>query len=133
MLRAKKLKGSAIIQAAAAHNKRTIQAESGASGSIDATRSRLNECLAGPATPGEVAENAQVRARAAGVVKMRKDAVRAIEFVVSLAPSHGIDERAFSVQPWYGWPLDSVAPTTSSVLTFIVTKPRRICTCCCCR
>lgn len=97
MLRAKKLKGSAIVRAAAAHNKRTIQAELGAGGSIDAGRSRFNESLAGPSTAGLVADRARFLMETAGVVHLRKDAVRAIEFVISLAPSHGIDDRSFFV------------------------------------
>lgn len=97
MLRAKKLKGSAIIRAAAAHNKRTIQAEVGVGVQIAPDRSRFNECLAGPATPELVADRARELMRAGGVVNLRKDAVRAIEFVVSLAPTHGIDDRAFFV------------------------------------
>ncbi len=97
MLRAKKLTGTAIVRTAAAHNKRAIQAERGAGGSIDPARSRLNESLVGPPDPEQVAERARALMATAGVHKLRKDAVRAIEFVVSLAPSHGIDERAFFV------------------------------------
>ena len=48
ILRIKKLTGSGIIGKAARHNKRTIQAEMGASSSIDPTRSHLNETLMGP-------------------------------------------------------------------------------------
>ena len=95
MLRAKKLKGASIIRAAAAHNKRAIQAEVGASASIDAARSHLNECLAGPATPDEVFARAQTLMKAAGITKLRKDAVRAVEIVVSLHPAHGTDEHSF--------------------------------------
>ena len=94
MLRAKKLKGSGIIRAAAAHNKRTIQAELGAGASICAARSILNECLAGPPRPEQVAQRARSMMEATGAVPRRKDAVRAIEFVVSLAPDHGVDDRA---------------------------------------
>ena len=41
LLRVKKLKGAGIVRVAAAHNKRTIQSELGAGGSIDAARSRV--------------------------------------------------------------------------------------------
>ncbi len=104
MLRAKKLKGSGIVRAAAAHNKRTIQAEQGTGGSICALRSNLNECLAGPAQPEQVAQLARSMMEARGAAPRRKDAVRAIEFVVSLAPNHGIDDRAFFVDAvaWLG-------------------------------
>jgi Plasmid recombination enzyme len=95
VLRAKKLAGAGIIRAAAAHNKRTIAAELGAGAGIDASRCALNECLAGPALPDEVAESARAKMAAAGIGKLRKDAVRAVEFVVSLAPGQCADERAF--------------------------------------
>jgi len=42
ILRIKKLKGGGIITVAARHNRRVIQAELGAAGSIDPTRSHLN-------------------------------------------------------------------------------------------
>ena len=44
-LRLKKLKGSGIIGKAARHNRRVIQAELGATGSIDPARSHLNETV----------------------------------------------------------------------------------------
>jgi hypothetical protein len=44
-LRIKKLKGGGIITAAARHNKREIQAEMGATGSIDPTRSHLSKAM----------------------------------------------------------------------------------------
>lgn len=97
MLRVKKLKGTGIVRAATAHNKRTIQAEVGANGSIDPRRSGLNEVLAGPENPEAVALLARDRLQAAGLTKLRKDAVRALEFVVSLPPTHTINDRAFFV------------------------------------
>lgn len=97
ILRAKKLKGQSIVRVAAAHNKREIQAELGAAGSIDANRSHLNECLSGPPTAPQVADRAKAMTEAAGVLRLRKDAVRAIEFVVSLAPAHAIDDRSFFI------------------------------------
>ena len=97
VLRAKKLKGAGIIRVAAAHNKRDIQAELGAGGSIDISRTALNECLAGAATPDDVVSLARVKMAGAGVGKLRKDAVRAIEFVVSLAPGQCADERKLFV------------------------------------
>lgn len=104
MLRAKKLKGSGIVRAAAAHNKRAIQAELGAGSSICAARSILNECLAGPSQPEQVAQRARSMMEASAAIPRRKDAVRAIEFVVSLAPDHGIDDRALFVDAvaWLG-------------------------------
>ncbi|MDC8770652.1 plasmid recombination protein [Paucibacter sp. hw8] len=95
ILRFKKLTGSGIVRTAAAHNKRTIQAELGAGGSIDARLTGLNEVLAGPLKPDDVADRARARMAGAGVGKLRKDAVRALEFVASLAPGQCADERGF--------------------------------------
>ncbi len=94
-LRIKKLKGGGIIKTAARHNKREIQAEMGATGSIDPTRSRLNYSLAGPAAAGDVGQLAKDLMTAAGVTKLRKDAVMGLEFVFSLPPGHTIDDRAY--------------------------------------
>ena len=94
-LRIKKLKGSGIITVAARHNKREIQAEMGASGSINPTRSSLNEALAGPSAAADVGQLAKDLMTAAGVTKLRKDAVTALEIVFSLPPAHAIDDRAY--------------------------------------
>ncbi len=90
-LRLKKLKGAGIVTVAARHNLREIQAERGAAGNIDPTRSNLNDVLAGPCTAEGVAALAKLRMQAAGVGKLRKDAVLAIELVLSLPPGHQVD------------------------------------------
>ena len=90
--RLKKLKGAGIVAAAARHNRRAIQAEVGASASIDPTRSRLNQTLHGPPTPEGVALLASQRMRAAGIGKLRKDAVMALELVFSLPAESVIDD-----------------------------------------
>ena len=56
-----KLTGGGIIGKAARHNRRVIQAELGASGTIDATRSHLNITLMGPSTADEVAQLAKAK------------------------------------------------------------------------
>ena len=94
-LRLKKLKGRGIVAVAAKHNRRAIQAEVGSSASIDANRSRLNETLHGPATAGDVAGLARECMRRAGVGKLRKDAVMAVEIVFSLPLGSGIDDRGY--------------------------------------
>lgn len=94
-IRLKKLKGPGIVAAAARHNRRTIQAEIGASLSIDPTRSRLNQTLQGPPTPEGVALLAGQRLRDAGISKLRKDAVMALEFVFSLPPDSGLDDQRY--------------------------------------
>ena len=101
-LRIKKLKGSGIITVAARHNRRVIQAELGASGAIDPARSCLNEILRGPPTAGEVGQLAKDLMLAAGVTRLRKDAVMALEIVFSLPPGHEFDDRAFFVD-CTGW------------------------------
>ena len=103
-LRVKKLKGGGIITVAARHNRRVIQAEIGASASIDPTRSHLNETLTGPRTAADVGQLAKDLMARAGVVKLRKDAVMGLEIVFSLPPEHGIDERAYftACADWVG-------------------------------
>jgi len=99
-LRVKKLKGGGIITVAARHNRRVIQAEIGASGNIDPTRSHLNETLMGAATADGVGLAARDLLAAAGVGKLRKgtsqtSAVSGIEIVFSLPPDHGLNDRAY--------------------------------------
>lgn len=94
-LRIKKLKGGGIITVAARHNRRVIQAELGATGSIDPARSYLNETLHGPHTADDVGQLAKDLMREAGVVKFRKDSVMALEFVFSLPTDHQLDDRAY--------------------------------------
>ena len=103
-LRIKKLKGGGIITVAARHNRRVIQAEMGATGSIDPTRSCLNETLAGPLTAADVGQLAKDLMTAAGVVKLRKDAVMGLEIVFSLPPGHALDDRAYftACSEWAG-------------------------------
>ena len=95
VLRVAKLKGAGIISKAAQHNKRAQQAELGSRRHIDASLSCCNVSLHGLATPREIADYARERMEAAGVGKLRKDAVRAIEWVFSLPAGHGIDDDAY--------------------------------------
>lgn len=94
-LRLKKLTGSGIIGKAARHNRRDIQAELGASGPIDATRSHLNITLMGPSTADEVAQFARAKIMAAGITKTRKNAVMGVELVFSLPTGHPHDVTAY--------------------------------------
>lgn len=94
--RIKKLTGPSIIKAAAMHNRRAITAELGSASHIDPSRCRLNVAMAGPDTPKGVAELAQTLMDTAGVGKLRKDAVRAVEAVFSLpVDSAGVDALAY--------------------------------------
>lgn len=92
---AKKLTGVAIVQTAARHNLREIQAELGADSHIDPAKSCRNLRLAGPATAVVVAELANNAMQDAGVVKLRKDAVRAVEVVVSLRSGTRVNIEGF--------------------------------------
>ena len=95
VMRVKKLKGNGIITVAARHNRREIQAEMGATGSIDPARSHLNETLTGPSAAADVGQLAKDLMTAAGVVKLRRDAVMGLEIVFSLPPGHALDDRAY--------------------------------------
>ena len=55
----------------------------------------LNNTLAGPDTANGVANLANTLMEQAKVGKLRKDAVRALEFVFSLPPGHQIDDGAY--------------------------------------
>ena len=90
-MRLDKLTGPGIWSKAARHNRRTIQAELGASGHIDATRSHLNITLMGPATPEEVARLAKAKMTEAGITKDRKNGVLGVELVFSLPTNHELD------------------------------------------
>lgn len=79
-----KLTGPGRVLAASKHNKRAIQAEMGAIGSIDASRSHLNETLHGPSTPNEVAQRAKALMSGAGIERLKKSAVLALEIIFSL-------------------------------------------------
>lgn len=91
----KKLTGKGIVLVAAKHNLREIQAEIGADSSIDHTRIGLNQILAGAATAAEVAAYAERLMHDTGVGNLRRDAVRAIEIMVSLPPASTIDPVVF--------------------------------------
>lgn len=56
---------------------------------------RYNEKLWGPDTPEEVANLARSLMTQHKVKKLRKDAVRAVEVLLSLSLGHGIDDTAF--------------------------------------
>ncbi len=94
-LRLKKLTGHGIILAAARHNRRAILAELEAGSHIDASRSHLNYALADAGNPEDVADRARIMMRDAGIKKLRKDAVKAIEIVFSLPVEQHLDQRRY--------------------------------------
>ena len=88
-------KGAGHLLAAARHNKRKIQAELGADSHIQAHLMALNLSLCGAETAEGVAELAKTLMRDAGIVKLRKDTVRAIEIVFSLPINRFKDCEAY--------------------------------------
>lgn len=96
--RLKKLKGGGTLLAAARHNRRAIQSELGADSHINPSKSHLNETLCGASGPEGVAQHAKEAMQAAGVGKLRKDAVVAVEAVFSIPTGHPIDQRQYFVQ-----------------------------------
>lgn len=94
-LRLKKLKDRDIVRVAAKHNLRELQAEFGAGSHIDHTRIALNQVVAGADTAAGVAADAERLMRDAGVGTLRRDAVRAVEIVVSLPAGSTVDHSAF--------------------------------------
>lgn len=91
----KKLTDKGIIKSASNHNKRAVASEIEAKGTIDQKRSYLNYVLAGPDTPEKVAQLARDLMTAAGVVKERKNGVRALEFLFSLPSKCSVDHRQY--------------------------------------
>ena len=94
-LRLAKLTGAGIVLVASRHNKRELQAETGASPSIEVARSHLNYSLVGPLNARAVADEAKRLMADAGVLSIRKDAVRAVEVVFSLPGGFSGDAKAY--------------------------------------
>lgn len=114
VLRLAKLSGPDKLLKAARHNRRAILAELGAGSTIDSSRSHLNECLAGPETPEAVANLARRLMGAAGIAKVRKNAVRAVEMVFSLPVKRAeMDEGAFFLR-CLEWGAENFGPVLSA-------------------
>jgi len=84
IIRLAAMKGKSKVLDALKHNKRTLQAERGANGNIDATRSHLNYSLTGSDTPEQIATHAKVQMVKAGIDKPRSNQVMGVEAVFSL-------------------------------------------------
>ena len=114
VLRLKKLTGAGIVLAAARHNRRAIAAELGVASHINPARCCLNVRMEGPDTPEGVAELAQALMGAAGVGKLRRDAVRAVEVVFSLpAGGAGVDPAAYFAA-CVAWAREQFGPVLSA-------------------
>lgn len=91
----KKLTGKDIVRIAAKHNLREIQAEIGADSHIDHTRIGQNQILAGADTAAAIAAETNRLMVEAGVGNLRRDAVRAVEIVISLPTVSTINQGFF--------------------------------------
>lgn len=89
-------KPSSLLQAAR-HNLREIQAELGASGHINAMRTRDNVVLHGPGTAEAVQTRASelLAAAAVDMATKRRDHCQAVEVVFSLPPGTPVDPLAY--------------------------------------
>jgi len=98
VVRFKKQKEPQSVRIAADHNKRArFFYEQGHEHAPEGGQliARKNEKLWGPDTPEEVADLARSLMSQHAVKKLRKDAVRAVEVLLSLSPRHCIDDAAF--------------------------------------
>lgn len=91
----KKLSGQNVVRVAAKHNLREIQAEVGAGEHIEPTRMHLNQVVVGPSVAANVVADGERLMEEAGVGKLRRDAVRAIEIVISLPLVNTVDQSVF--------------------------------------
>lgn len=122
-LRLKKLTGRDIVRVAAKHNLRELQAELGAESHIDHTRIGLNQVIAGSDNAAGVAADSERLMHDAGVGNLRRDAVRAVEIIVSLPTASPIDHATFFsdslswVRSYFG------VPVLSAVIHFDEAAP----------
>lgn len=133
-LRMKGLKGTSKVLVAAKHNHREILAElGGVQSGIDPSKSRLNRILRGQSTAAGVAKEARDLMSAAGVEKLRKDALRGVEVVFSLPTESSVDANAFFehavqwAEQWFAVPIlsavvhnDEAAPHCHVILLPLV-------------
>ena len=94
-LRLKTIAGGGKFLAALRHNKRTNQNERGSAAHINAALTCHNYALLGLATPEAVIQHAKNMRLNAGIEKVRKNGVLAIEAVFSLPVNSLIDHRAY--------------------------------------
>lgn len=104
VLRLGKVTGKVHLMQAARHNLREIQAELGADGHIDPTRTHLNEVLAGPSNAAQVVRIAEQQIERAGIKLLRRDCVWAVEMLFTLPAHTNIDWRNYFIDSlhWAG-------------------------------
>ncbi|NMM77560.1 plasmid recombination protein [Acidovorax sp. SRB_24] len=104
---------------AARHNLREIQAEQGATGHIDPTRTHCNSILHGPVSAAEVQAQAGALLDAVGIHadKLRRDHCQAIEAVFSLPQDAAIPDSAAYFAQCLAWLAGASAlPVLSAVV-----------------
>lgn len=94
-VRLAKLRGAGIIRVAAKHNLREIAAEIGAGNHIDVARIDDNFILRGPGTAADIVMAAKSLMSAAGITKLRTNAVAGLELLFTLPSHSAIDARRF--------------------------------------
>jgi hypothetical protein len=92
---ASRLKGAGVVLRAARHNLREISSEKGGYGSISPAHSHMNKILRGAGKASAVDAEATALMSDAGITKLRRDAVLAVEVVVSLKNGSGVDAAAY--------------------------------------
>jgi hypothetical protein len=96
IIRLDTMTGKSVILEALKHNKRTLQAERGASANIEATKSHLNYSLTGNDTPEAIDRKAKVLITTAGIDKLRINQVMGVEILFSLPINwHSQDTKQF--------------------------------------
>ena len=92
-IRIKKLTGTHMVNVAAAHNKRERWSQQSKDSGSSITGK--NVVAWGPSTSQGVAEDAHQKITRAGITKVRKNGVYAIELIATLKSGTGIDEDLF--------------------------------------
>lgn len=92
-IRIKKLTGAHMVNVAAAHNKRERWSQQ--SKDPKSSMAGKNVVAWGPSTSRGVAEDARQKITFAGITKVRKNGVYAIELIATLKSGTGIDEDLF--------------------------------------
>lgn len=86
------LQGGSKLRIAACHNRRDFKRETP---NINRFLSHQNYILQGPLTAKDIVQEAKEKMGQAGVLKLRKNGVAALEIVFSLPSSSSIDHRAY--------------------------------------
>ena len=103
IIRLAAMKGKSVILDALKHNKRTLQAERGSSGNIDASKSHLNYSLTGDDSPDQIATHAKVQMVKARIDKPRINQVMGVEVLFSLPINRHKQDTTKFFNDCYEW------------------------------